>query len=248
MLIQEPELNYKTGWIRIYRSMKNHWLFPKNKPMTNFEAWITILIEVNHSDEKTNIGYNIIDCKRGEKLDTWGKLFNWNKSKVRRFFNLLQKDSMIVLKGEQKTTRLIVCNYESYQSERNGSETEVKRKRNASETQVTPIKEVKNDKEDKEVNKRKNSLLIFDEFRKLYLGVKKGNITEFDNFTKKIKDWEQVLPTLKIIIENQMKLRLQKKANNEFTPEWKHLSTWINNRCWEEEISIFEKPNDGLAD
>lgn len=151
--VNELQANYKTGWIKIYRSVKKHWLYPKNRPLTEFEAWITILIEVNHESEKFKIGYEIFECNRGEKyysLETWAKLFNWNKSKVRRFLSLLQKDSMIELKSVQKTTHLIVCNYESYQGERNDYETQVKRKRNASETQVTPIKEYKNDKEIKE--------------------------------------------------------------------------------------------------
>ncbi len=145
-------VNYQTGWIKLFRSIKNHWLFPKSRPFTPFEAWIFILIEVNHNGEKCVFGYDILDCPRGDKLysfDTWAKKFNWNKSKVRRFFNLLQKDNMIVLKSEQKTTRLTVCNYDSYQSYRNANETQVKRKRNASETQVTPIKELKNEKNEK---------------------------------------------------------------------------------------------------
>ena len=92
-----------------------------------------------------NLGNKLINCKRGDSLnslDTWAKLFGkgWNKSKVRRFFKLLESDNMIVTKNEQKTTRLTVCKYDSYQEVRNADETQVKRKRNASETQVTPNK------------------------------------------------------------------------------------------------------------
>jgi len=129
------------GWISIHRSIKTHWLYPKGRPFTKYEAWITILLEVNHTDKKEAKGFNLIDCKRGESiksLDTWAKLFHWNKSKVRRFFIMLQKDSMIETKSVQKTTHLKVCNYDSYQNERNETETKLKRKRNDSETELTP--------------------------------------------------------------------------------------------------------------
>lgn len=153
--------NYGNGWIKLYRSIKNHWILPKNTPRTNFEAWLIMLLEVNHSGQKVQIGYDIIECNRGESLnslDTWAKLFNWHKSKVRRFFKMLEKDSMIVLNECQKTTHLTICNYELYQGDRNASETQVKRKRNASETQVTPNKNDKNVNNDKNINFYRNQI------------------------------------------------------------------------------------------
>lgn len=157
----QVEDNFKSGWIKLFRSIEGHWLWPKNKPLTQFEAWIMILIEVNHIDEKVRIGNDFFTCKRGEKLyslDTWAALFCWNKSKVRRFFDLLHRDSMIVLKSEHKTTRITVCNYDTYQGERNADETQMKRERNADETQMTPIKECKELKNEK--NKEYKNILL----------------------------------------------------------------------------------------
>lgn len=139
------------GWIKIYRRIEKHWIF---KDPDKFRSWILILLNVNHEENKVLIGEKLFVCGRGESLnslETWAKIFgrNWNKSSVRRFFDLLKNDSMIVLKNEQKTTRLTVCNYDSYQEARNASETQVKRKRNASETSLTPNKKDKNVKKDK---------------------------------------------------------------------------------------------------
>jgi hypothetical protein len=114
---------------------------------------------VNFTDAKAMIKGKLYDIKRGQSilsLESWGKRWNWDKSKVRRFMNALQSDSMIVLESDNITTRLTVCKYETYQSERNANETPVKRKRNANEHQTTPIKEreeLKNE-EQKEENKR----------------------------------------------------------------------------------------------
>lgn len=144
------------GWIKIHRSVYDHWIF---KDADKFKAWITILGTVNHKDKKVLIGDNLIDCNRGQcilSLDSWAKKFGlgWNKSKVRRFFKLLENDHMIVTENVTKTTRITVCKYDSYQDERNESETKVKRKRNKDETIMTPTKECK---------ERKNNNILMSE-------------------------------------------------------------------------------------
>ena len=126
-----------SGWITLDRSIKEHWLNKQDRVYSEFEAWIDILLTVNHSEQKIKLKGVLLTVKRGESvcsLDTWGKRWKWNKNRVRRFFSLLQKDSMIDLKSEQITTRLTVCNYDSYQSKRNADETQTKRRRYAGDT------------------------------------------------------------------------------------------------------------------
>jgi len=88
--------------------------------------------------------------------------------------------------------------------------------------------------EEEKINKKE----VFEVFRKLYPGTRRGLETEFDDF-KKHKDWQEVIFTLKEIIEKQIahKKTIPKGA---FNPEWKHLKTWINQRCWEEEAGVIE--------
>lgn len=85
-------------------------------------------------------------------------------------------------------------------------------------------------------NKDKNKRIIndFEIFRKEYKGTKKGLETEFKNFQKH-KDYKDVLPLLLIAIENQLKWKKIEFEIEGFTPQWKNLQTWINQRCWEEE-------------
>lgn len=127
-----------------------HWLYDNSEEFTKLEAWIDILFEVNHAPKKILIGNQLVECKRGESLnslDTWAKRWNWNKSKVRRFLKLLESDSMIAQKVSRKTTHISACNYEKYQDLRNDNETKVKRKRNDDETIATP-----NNKDNKDNN------------------------------------------------------------------------------------------------
>jgi len=137
-----------SGWIKIHREIKNHWIWNNTE---YFKWWMDILLEANYLPSKVVIKGTIYECGRGEKLyslDTWASRWNTNKSKVRRFLNLLQNDSMIEIKNETQTTRITICNYDDYQDKENASETQMKRKRNASETHLTPIKERKEIKKD----------------------------------------------------------------------------------------------------
>lgn len=140
-----------SGWIKIHRSITNHWLYTEKRVFSKFEAWNDILLTVNYTDAKTIIKGSLYEVKRGQSilsLDSWSKRWNWDKSKVRRFLNTLQLDDMIVIKSDTVTTQLTVCNYESYQGERNADETPLKRKRNADETHATPIEERKKEKKE----------------------------------------------------------------------------------------------------
>jgi hypothetical protein len=130
---------FDSGWIKIYRKVKDHWVFVD----PYFRAWVIILFSVNWEDKKTLIHGEIMECKRGQSLlsiDSWVKLFGrpWSPHKIRTFFDLLKTDNMINIEGLRKTTLLTVLNYDSYQirSQTNDeqSATKAQPKRNQSET------------------------------------------------------------------------------------------------------------------
>ena len=75
----------------------------------------------------------------------------------------------------------------------------------------------------------------FEDFRKLYPGTKRGYQTEFDNFKKKHKDWKEVIPLLLPAVSLQKIHKEELRVVGAFVPSWKHMQTWINQRCWEEE-------------
>ena len=74
---------------------------------------------------------------------------------------------------------------------------------------------------------------MFSEAHALYPGRKRFVNTEFKNL-KLLKDWKEVLPLLKGAIEAQVKWRERKFIANEFTPEWKNFSNYIDGRWFEE--------------
>lgn len=166
-----------SGWIKIHRSITSHWLYSEKRTYSKLEAWYDILLNVNFSDNKVILKGKLYEVKRGESIlsyESWGKRWNWDKSKVRRFFNLLQNDSMIELKCDNITTHLTVCKYESYQGERNADETQTKRKRNTDETNIRK-KELK---EENIYRSFQHLNISIDEFNKLCIEYTKQQIDD----------------------------------------------------------------------
>jgi len=210
-----------TGYIKLHRKAYDNFLYNENRPATRREAWEDILITVNYIDSKCLIGSELIECKRGQSLlslDSWGRMFKWDKSKVRRFLNLLQSHSMVGIENLTKTTRLTVCNYELYQGERNAFETQVKRKRNASETHLTPIEEEQERKEEKEV-------YTFDEFWNDY--------NKKEDRKKCETKWKSITEKQKAEIKMHVPLYVQSTPEIQYR---KNPSTYLNNECWNNEI------------
>jgi hypothetical protein len=90
-------------------------------------------------------------------------------------------------------------------------------------------------------------------FQQMYPGTKRGSDIEFTNLTKKHKDWANIIPILSDRLTYQRCCRAEKLEAGGFVPEWKNLQTWINQRCWEEEIAInnikhgIDKKNNGAT-
>jgi hypothetical protein len=80
---------------------------------------------------------------------------------------------------------------------------------------TSPLQGCKDKDKDKELDKDKekgekneiSEFNLFNNFRKLYPGTKRGNATEFENFKKKHKDWKQVVSTL----EPSIKIHISKR-------------------------------------
>lgn len=123
--------NKNSGFILVHRRIRDHWIW---KDPIKFQWWIDILMECNHEGKRLNIGFQLIDCERGQTVNsllTWGKRWGVDISTVRRFFKLCENDHMIVTENLLKTTRLTVCNYDSYNDPRQAKQTQSNSEANA---------------------------------------------------------------------------------------------------------------------
>lgn len=92
---------------------------------------------------------------------------------------------------------------------------------------------MENENENENINTIKNE---FDNARKIFPGTKRGLDTEWDNFKKKNKRPSEIVPLLKPAIESEIEHKKKLDAAKQFRPSWKNFATWINQRCWEQEL------------
>lgn len=133
------------GWIALHRKIQDNFLWKQRGSFSKLEAWIDILMEVQHSEKPQKVLFRntLLTCNYGESLksiNTWAERWRWSRNKVYRFFRMLKTENMIEHKTEHLTTRLTVCNYKRYDPKQNKTEHQTDTKRNT-------------DKNDKNVNK-----------------------------------------------------------------------------------------------
>ena len=98
---------------------------------------------------------------------------------------------------------------------------------------------------DKEVFIKSENSQKFELFRIKYLGTKRGLEIEYSNFIKKNKP--EVVELLLPGLEKEIEYRTQAKLLKSFVPEWKNLSTWINQKCWQQEFPEIQPKINGYS-
>jgi DNA-binding transcriptional regulator YhcF (GntR family) len=211
-IVKDIQENYATGYIKLYRSIRNHWVWEDPR---KFQWWIDILMECNHDDKKVPIGFELFDCKRGQTLHSrleWSKRWRVDESTVRRFLSMLEADGMIETENLKKTTRVTVCKYGSYNDSRPAKDQP--NKSGASQAQ-----DEQECKELEEVNS------AFVEFWEKY-DLKKGKIKAEKAFRSLSKSEQRnaidYIPTYNGTLRD-----LQYK---------KHPTTYLHDKCWKDEV------------
>lgn len=173
------------GWIKLHRAIQEHWLWD-DEPFTRGQAFIDLLLIVNHKDKKIMFNGELIEVKRGSKITSLRQLsdrWKWSTNKVKKYLEQLQKDGMINYKSDNKKTLLTIENYGVYQGQGNTEETQKKQERNTEETE----KEHRSDTE--EIQKKFKS--DAEENQKKTNKNDKEYIKNDKECNKKEKEWEE---------------------------------------------------------
>lgn len=202
------------GWIKIHRQIQKHWIWDNPDYL---KAWIAILITVNHEDNKVLIHGELFNCGRGESLlslANWAKTFGkgWTIQRTRTFFNLLEKDKMITTEGCRKTTRLNVCNYDSYQEVQQTNNRQTTDKQQADNKQITTNK---NDKKNNNIytheNVEQSSTCEIEKDEKKEKGIEINYQSLIDLFNK---EFEGLLPKVVKLTDSRKKAIKARIAEN----------------------------------
>ena len=224
-MIQESEENYKTGWIKLFRSIKKHWIWSNEKYL---KCWIWFLLEANYQENKMLFSGNLITVEKGQFITSLKHISESSKLSIqeaRHFLSLLEKDEMIIKISNTQSTKITICNYGIYQDVQ---QTNNKRTTNEQQTNNTPPttnKNVKNDNNaEEEEEEELKTVFSFDDFWNLYdkkldtksCSEKYSKLTEIDRLRIK-----ETLPLYLATIKDKQ--------------YQKHPKTYLNNQCWNDE-------------
>ena len=79
--------NKKLGFIPLYRSIQEHWLWQKEEPFDIRSAWIDLLLSVNHEEKKILVGRSVVTIRAGQMWTSYKKLskkWHWSYKRVLR--------------------------------------------------------------------------------------------------------------------------------------------------------------------
>ena len=106
----------KQGWVPVKRQIQEHWLW-KDKPFSQGQAWIDLIMLANYEDKKMPYKGEIIICERGTvnlSISYLANRWGWSRDKTRRFLKLLESDGMVTVKATTHRTTITLENYSVY--------------------------------------------------------------------------------------------------------------------------------------
>lgn len=150
------------GWIKVYRKFLDSSIF-LSKDVYLIQLWIYLLLKVNHKENKFLFNGQEIIVKKGsgifglnqivkdlskEKREG-DKKFRKLKTIYYRRLKILENIGNVKLKPTNKYTLIEIINWDRYQE----NETQLKLKRNSTETQLKTNKNDNNDNNEKNISK-----------------------------------------------------------------------------------------------
>lgn len=138
------------GWIKLHRKILESDLWNSKEPFGFREAWIDLLLMVNHADKKILFDGEPYTVKCGQRITSIRKLaerWHWSKDKVTRYLKTLESEQMITKKRYRNGTLLTIVNYGKYQG---GCDTDKDTYKDTNkDTDKSQTRMNKNDKNDK---------------------------------------------------------------------------------------------------
>lgn len=142
------------GWVSIHRKIEDSFLWA-DKPFARGQAWIDLIMLVNHKDNEIFYDGKPVLVKRGEHITSETKLANrwgWSRKKVDTFLRMLESKKMINLEiSTRKGTKINIVNYSLYQNTE-PVEAQMKNNPRANEEQMKNINNNENNKNNERIS------------------------------------------------------------------------------------------------
>lgn len=182
------------GWIKMHRGWAEHPIFA-HKEFCSRMAWYWLIENACWKATRTRISGKIIELKRGQlsySIRFLAQAWSWDQSRVRRFINALQTDTMIATATDTGQLLITICNYSKYQDEENNSTQQTTHERHSSDTnneegknlrteERTPPTPSQGNPDDKPKRSRRAATLIDSTFQPDDAGIKIATALGFVN-------------------------------------------------------------------
>lgn len=148
------------GWVRIDRSMLDHWLWKSKQPFDDRSAWIDLILLANYKDNKTAYKGEMVVCERGTvnlSISSLAKRWGWSRDKAKRFLRTLTCDGMISLNATTHRTTIKLIKYDDFQNQRSTNNATSKSTSRQQISQQAASKQVTTNKSNKESKEKKES-------------------------------------------------------------------------------------------
>lgn len=209
------------GYIKIHREIIDHWIFQKPEYL---RAWVYMIVRANYKDRDILVGSRVVKLKRGEFITSRENFAEDTKisiQTVRTFWRLLEDEGLIKRKSTSISTKITICEYDTYQSEQPANNQRVTNEQPTNNQRVTTDKKDKKDKNGKEIN------IPFGQFWEVY-GKKiarKDSERKWKNLTN--KDRERIMDFLPRFLAGI--------RDKQYQP---YPTTFLNQRRWEDEDGV----------
>lgn len=224
------------GWIKLHRQILESQVFANQ---TALKIWVWCLLKASRKERfvPLKIGKGSITVKILPGQFIFGRFkaeeeLNIDGSTVYRWIQKFKSDEfgMINIEVSNQYSIVTICNWANYQTHSTEGEQPMSNQRTTNEQPTNTDKTVKKVK-----TVEKSNSVIFEDFRNKYPGTKRGLKTELDSFLK--NNSSEIIPFLLPALEKEIAHRNKLLLANQFIPNWKNLSTWINKKCWEQEFT-----------
>lgn len=258
------------GWVSVNRSITDHWIW--SEEFSKGQAWIDLILLANHKDADILIKGQKLTVERGQLA--WSELslskrWKWSRNKVRRFFDMLKKEGMILQKTGHLTSVITICNYSSFQDSEKKAEQQTEQQteqqantwrntdnnvnnNNNVNNSLNPSLENTNEcgGDQKSIKRKKNTYSPeFDQFWKLCLeqykraGDPPGNKSEAMQAWKALQPDQEMIGMIRDKLIEQASIREKSKSQGHRIDPFKHVVRWLKKSGWEDVVMPRTEPN-----
>jgi len=173
-------------------------------------------------------GVHITICERGQCIrsqEQWAEIFgkNWNRSKVQRFFKLLQNASMIRTENAHKAIKLTVVNYNAYQDVRSDNAHKMSTKRAQDEHKMSTDNNTNNNNHYKQRTQDDQDMFASSEIKS---SERKWQMEKFEDWAKALRSYnckigpDNWLAWDKLVSDHTLKAVLEASSATQADKRW----------------------------